>query len=77
MIYSGEGRRAIRGSSFIIESNITAFETGRHADLMLITPVFPQYNAILDPLSSYYMIEELVALITVEVVVDRYPIFSE
>jgi hypothetical protein len=52
-----------------------AFETGRHADLMLITPVFPQYSAILDPLSSYYMIEELVAHITAGVAVGREPYF--
>jgi len=52
-----------------------AFETGRHNDLMLITPVFPQYSAILDPLSSYYMIEELVAHITAGVAVGREPYF--
>ena len=34
-----------------------AEETGRSEDLMLITPIFPQYSAILDPLSSYYMPE--------------------
>ena len=37
-----------------------AVETGRIADLMLVTPIFPEYSAILDPLSSYYMPEELV-----------------
>ncbi len=49
--------------------------TGRLNDLMLITPIFPQYSAILDPLSSYYMPEELVAHITAGVAVGREPYF--
>ena len=52
-----------------------AEETDRLADLMLITPIFPQYSAILDPLSSYYMPEELVAHITAVVAVGREPYF--
>ncbi len=52
-----------------------ALDTGRHHDLMLITPIFPQYSAILDPLSSYYMPEELVAHITAGVAVGREPYF--
>ncbi|MBU1420058.1 MAG: TraM recognition domain-containing protein [Proteobacteria bacterium] len=52
-----------------------AIDTGRHQDLMLITPIFPQYSAILDPLSSYYMPEELVAHITAGVAVGREPYF--
>ena len=52
-----------------------AFETGRQNDLMLITPVFPEYSAILDPLSSYYMPEELVAHVTAGVAVGREPYF--
>ena len=52
-----------------------AFETGRQRDLMLITPVFPEFSAILDPLSSYYMIEELVAHITAGVAIGREPYF--
>lgn len=52
-----------------------AFDTGRQEDLMLITPVFPEYSAILDPLSSYYMIEELVAHITAGVAIGREPYF--
>ena len=40
-----------------------AIETGRHHDLMLVTPIFPQYSAILDPLASYYMPEELVHIL--------------
>jgi hypothetical protein len=52
-----------------------AFDNHRAKDLMLITPVFPEYSAILDPLSSYYMIEELVAHITAGVAVGREPYF--
>ncbi|MBM9514253.1 type IV secretory system conjugative DNA transfer family protein [Desulfogranum marinum] len=52
-----------------------AFETGRHEDLMLINPVFPEYSATLDPLSSYYMVEELVAHITAGVTVGREPYY--
>lgn len=52
-----------------------AIETNRLNDLMLVTSVFPQYSAILDPLSSYYMIEELVAHITAGVAIGREPYF--
>ncbi len=52
-----------------------AIDTGRHQDLMLITPIFPEYSAILDPLSTYYMPEELVAHITAGVAVGREPYF--
>ena len=52
-----------------------AFDAGRQEELMLITPVFPEYSAILDPLSSYYMIEELVAHITAGVAIGREPYF--
>lgn len=52
-----------------------AFETGRHEDLMLINPIFPEYSATLDPLSSYYMVEELVAHITAGVTVGREPYY--
>ena len=52
-----------------------AVDTGRIADLMLVTPIFPEYSAILDPLSSYYMPEELVAHITAGVAVGREPYF--
>jgi len=52
-----------------------AYKTRRQNDLMLISPVFPEYSAVLDPLSSYYMIEELVAHITAGVAVGREPYF--
>lgn len=52
-----------------------ADDTGRLYDLMLITPIFPEYSGILDPLSSYYMPEELVAHITAGVALGREPYF--
>ncbi|MEA3466677.1 MAG: TraM recognition domain-containing protein [Thermodesulfobacteriota bacterium] len=54
-----------------------ADDTNRLEDLMLITPIFPEYSAILDPLSSYYMPEELVAHITAGVAVGREPYFFD
>ena len=52
-----------------------AIATGRVEDLMLVTPIFPEFSAILDPLSSYYMQEELVAHITAGVTVGKEPYF--
>jgi hypothetical protein len=52
-----------------------AGDTKRLKDLMLITPIFPEYSAILDPLSSYYMPEELVPHITAGLAVGREPYF--
>lgn len=52
-----------------------AFATGRQEDLMLINPIFPQYSATLDPLASYYMVEELVAHITAGVAVGKDPYY--
>ncbi|MBU0663412.1 MAG: TraM recognition domain-containing protein [Proteobacteria bacterium] len=52
-----------------------ALDTGREKDLMLITPIFPQYSATLDPLSTYYMIEELVAHVTAGVALGKEPYF--
>ncbi|MBA5867287.1 MAG: TraM recognition domain-containing protein [Nitrospira sp. CR1.3] len=38
----------------------TAAECGRLEELMLLTPIFPEESVYLDPLSSYYMEDELV-----------------
>ena len=40
---------------------LTAIESGRLEDVIYISPIYPDYSAILDPLSHYYMPEELVA----------------
>ncbi len=34
---------------------------GREKDLSLVTPIYPQYSAIVDPMSHHYMLEELVS----------------
>ena len=52
-----------------------AFETGREKDLMLITPIFPEYSINVNPLSKYYMPEELVSHITAGVAVGKEPYF--
>lgn len=38
----------------------TAFEENRQEDLYLISPIFPQLSAKIDPLTHYSMVEELV-----------------
>lgn len=38
----------------------TAAESGRLEELMLLTPIYPDYSIMLDPLAYYYMEEELV-----------------
>jgi type IV secretory pathway TraG/TraD family ATPase VirD4 len=48
-----------------------AFEEDRYEDLILITPVFPEYSALIDPLAYYYMPEELVAHIISGVPVEE------
>jgi len=52
-----------------------AFDTGRKNDLIFVTPIFPQYSAVIDPLSTYYMVEELVAHITAGITVGKEPYF--
>jgi len=52
-----------------------AQECGREEDLILVTPVFPGFSAIINPLSSHYMKEELVAHITAGVTVGKEPFF--
>ena len=37
-----------------------AAESGRLEEVMLLTPIFPKYSIMLDPLAYYYMEEELV-----------------
>src|ERR1017187_6424192 len=36
-----------------------AVATGREEELMLITPIFPEYSAVIDPLSHWFMVDEL------------------
>ncbi len=37
-----------------------AAESGRLGDIMMLTPIFPDYSIMVDPLAYYYMEEELV-----------------
>ena len=52
-----------------------AFEEGRQEDLMLVTPIFPAYSAIIDPLAYYFMPEELVGHIVSGVEVGKEKFF--
>ena len=37
-----------------------ARQVGRESEMMLVTPVFPEYSAVVDPLAYYFMPDELV-----------------
>jgi type IV secretory pathway TraG/TraD family ATPase VirD4 len=52
-----------------------AKEAGREDDLMLITPIFPQYSIKLNPLEYYYMPEELVGHLISGIEVGSEPFF--
>lgn len=52
-----------------------AQKCGREQDLMLVTPIFPELSALIDPLASYFMPEELVAHICSGVTVGKEPYF--
>ncbi len=53
-----------------------SMEEERLEDLIFVTPIFPQYSAIIDPLAYYYMPEELVGHITSGVAVGKEPFFA-
>ena len=50
-------------------------ETKRTNELIFVTPIFPQYSAVIDPLAYYYMPEELVAHIVSGVETGKEPFF--
>lgn len=52
-----------------------AFEEKRHQDLILVTPIFPSFSAVLDPLAYYYMPEELVGHIVSGIEVGKEKFF--
>lgn len=54
---------------------LTAAEMDRLEDLVYISPIYPEYSAIIDPLSHYYMPEELVAHIISGVETGKEPFF--
>jgi type IV secretory pathway TraG/TraD family ATPase VirD4 len=52
-----------------------ALEAKREDDLMLLSPIFPQYSIQLNPLEHYYMIEELVGHLIAGIEVGKEPFF--
>lgn len=52
-----------------------AINAGRRDDLMLLSPIFPQYSIKLNPLEYYYMPEELVGHLTAGIEVGKEPFF--
>ena len=52
-----------------------ARRTGRLEDLMLVTPVYPEYSAVIDPLAYYYMPDELVGHIISGIQAGNEPFF--
>jgi len=67
-----------KGDHELFENTVqVAFEENRAEDLILVTPVFPDYSAVIDPLSHHYMIEELVGHIVSGVSVGKEPYFAD
>jgi hypothetical protein len=52
-----------------------AQQAGRLDELMLVTPVFPQYSVKIDPLSTFFMPDELVGHVIAGVSAGRDPFF--
>lgn len=52
-----------------------AQQAGRLDELMLVTPVFPQYSVKIDPLSTFFMPDELVGHVISGVSAGRDPFF--
>ena len=50
-------------------------KTGRLEDLMCVTPVYPEYSAIIDPLQYYFMPDELVGNIIAGIQAGKEPFF--
>lgn len=53
-----------------------AGETARMDDLMLVTPIFPQFSAVVNPLWSHYMPEELVDHVVAGIATGKEPFFA-
>ncbi len=65
-----------KGDLDLFEKNVqVAYEEKREEELMLVTPIFPQVSAVIDPLSHYYMPEELVGHIVSGVSVGKEKFF--
>jgi len=52
-----------------------ARQIGREHEMMLVTPVFPEYSAVVDPLAYYFMPDELVGHIVSGIQGGREPFY--
>ncbi|WP_429886119.1 type IV secretory system conjugative DNA transfer family protein [Geoalkalibacter halelectricus] len=52
-----------------------ARRAGREGDMMLVTPIFPEYSAVVDPLAYYFMPDELVGHIVSGITVGKEPYY--
>jgi conjugal transfer pilus assembly protein TraD len=52
-----------------------AKECGRLNELMLVTPIFPEYSAIIDPMAYYFMVDELVGHVVSGIKAGKEPYF--
>ena len=52
-----------------------AKECGRLNELMLVTPIFPECSAIIDPMSYYFMVDELVGHVVSGIKAGNEPYF--
>lgn len=52
-----------------------AQKTGRQRELMLVTPIYPEYSAVVDPLAYYFMPDELVGHIISGIEAGKDPFF--
>lgn len=53
-----------------------AYECGRQNDLMLFTPIFPEYSVHFNPLKHFYMLEEQVGHIVSGIAAGKDPFFQ-
>lgn len=54
-----------------------AFEEDREDDLMFFSPVFPELSVKVNPFSSYFLVEELVAHVVSGIKVGKEPFFKD
>ena len=52
-----------------------ARQCGRLHELMLVTPIYPEYSAIVDPMAYYFMVDELVGHVVSGIKGGREPFF--
>ena len=52
-----------------------AKQCGRLGELMLVTPIYPEYSAIIDPMAYYFMVDELVGHVVSGIKGGKEPFF--